>query len=110
MNKEERGYIDYDLLYKIEAKHGGIINCPEDNDELWEFRNKLGVYRRSEVYNYEKVLDMMSEANVNATEIGKKMGKGNYWDKALANARVITKEHMLVFSDYFGIPLRELML
>lgn len=109
MEKDERGYIDYELLYKIEDKHGGLHNCPEDNDELWELRNKLGVYRRSEVYNWEKVLDMMSEANVSITDVGKKMGKGKYWDRSLANSREITIEHMLVFSDYFEIPVRELM-
>lgn len=110
MEKEERGYIDYELLYKIEDKHGRIKNCPEDNDELWELRNKLGIYRRSEIYNYEKVLDMMREANVSLSDIGKKMGKGKFWSKSIGNNREITIEHMLVFSDYFEIPIRELML
>ena len=39
----ERGYIDYELIYKIEGKYGSLIDCPEEDEDLKELRRKLKV-------------------------------------------------------------------
>lgn len=39
----KRGKIDYELIYKIEEKHGRLTDCPEEDEDLKELRRKLKV-------------------------------------------------------------------
>lgn len=39
----ERGYVDYELIYKIEGKYGSLTSCPEDDEDLKKLRRKLKV-------------------------------------------------------------------
>lgn len=59
MEKEKRGKIDYNLLYKLEAKYENLSDCPNDDKDLRKLRRAMNLpeegigeqYRRRVEYN-----------------------------------------------------------